>query len=527
MTADQLAARGYFPKELPPPFSSGLFANALRNNRPTLPKQYFPLNGSNYITRMAIHNLARAGTLRRRLALPNPLSFHELATVIELNWGVLSASTARSQLSRSSPIIGPGTGRAMPPANGFDHLPIARASARAGMKYILKTDINSFYPSVYTHSIPWALHTKPVAKTNRSTALLGNLLDKIIRNGQDGQTMGIPIGPDTSLLIAELILTDVDLKLQPAVHGRAFRYVDDYEIGFRSFADAEAALAILQSLLADFELSLNPRKTAIHDLPLSLESAWVPELRSHIIRPRTRSQATDMLTLVDKAFSFMPQFRDESVLKYTISRLSSVSVLPSNWPVYQDVLLQSALVEPGTLDLVLVELAKYSNAGRALDLVNLGDTLNAVIAMNAPLGHGSEVAWALWGCLAFGISLDQSATSKVTEMEDPVVALLALHAHSKNLLHNSASFVKWSAQMSTAGLTDSMWLLAYEAGVKGWLPSLGANNHISGHSYFDWLSNSGVSFYDVNPTWNIPAVPASTQPSAAGAAVISSVSVVV
>ncbi|MFM6127183.1 MAG: hypothetical protein ACKPBV_00235 [Sphaerospermopsis kisseleviana] len=29
-------------------------------------------------------------------------------------------------------------------------------------KYLIKTDIKNFYPSIYTHSIPWALHKKDV-----------------------------------------------------------------------------------------------------------------------------------------------------------------------------------------------------------------------------------------------------------------------------------------------------------------------------------------------------------------------------
>jgi len=32
-------------------------------------------------------------------------------------------------------------------------------------KYLIKTDIKNFYPSIYTHSIPWALHDKAVIAT--------------------------------------------------------------------------------------------------------------------------------------------------------------------------------------------------------------------------------------------------------------------------------------------------------------------------------------------------------------------------
>jgi hypothetical protein len=101
----------------------------------------------------------------------------------------------------------------------FDAIPVARARSRTASRYLLATDLSQFYPSIYTHSIPWALHTKSVAKAKPNDySLLGNVLDLAMRNGQDKQTIGIPIGPDTSLVIAEAILSSVDVQLKGAIH---------------------------------------------------------------------------------------------------------------------------------------------------------------------------------------------------------------------------------------------------------------------------------------------------------------------
>src|SRR6185295_14451771 len=108
---------------------------------------------------------------------------------------------------------------------------------------------------------PWALHGKAFAKANLG-ATLGDSIDRAFRNQQDGQTVGLPIGPDCSLVVAEAILTAVDVALAPR-QLRGLRYVDDYEIGFRTLAEAEATLTELQGLLAEYELYLNPRKTGI------------------------------------------------------------------------------------------------------------------------------------------------------------------------------------------------------------------------------------------------------------------------
>lgn len=57
----------------------------------------------------------------------------------------------------------------------------------------LQSDITDCYGSLYTHSIPWALHERDKAKEDRSNNLLGNQIDRIIRNTCSGQTNGIPL----------------------------------------------------------------------------------------------------------------------------------------------------------------------------------------------------------------------------------------------------------------------------------------------------------------------------------------------
>lgn len=80
------------------------------------------------------------------------------------------------------------------------------------------------------------------AKANKSGALLGNTLDKLVRAAQDGQTIGIPIGPDTSLIVSELVMCAADQTLSESLPATGFRYVDDIELSFVTRAEAESAL---------------------------------------------------------------------------------------------------------------------------------------------------------------------------------------------------------------------------------------------------------------------------------------------
>jgi hypothetical protein len=50
--------------------------------------------------------------------------------------------------------------------------------------------------------------------------------------------------------------------------------------------------------------------------------------------------------------------------------------------------------------------------------------------------------------------------------------------------------------MSADALYDEHWLLAYEANVKGWLPSVSGTDHVAADPNFGFLKSRKVFFYD-------------------------------
>lgn len=95
-----ILARGYFPKELPPPFNTKLFG-AFAETAPAV----FHLDTSkkglkgNLVSRPAIHNLARTGTLRRKLTIPNPVNQYQVARALAEGWAELKALCKQSPIS--------------------------------------------------------------------------------------------------------------------------------------------------------------------------------------------------------------------------------------------------------------------------------------------------------------------------------------------------------------------------------------------------------------------------------------------
>lgn len=135
-------------------------------------------------------------------------------------------------------------------------------------EYLLETDITDCYGAIYTHSIAWALHSKPEAKRKRTKkTLLGNIVDNRIQDMRHGQTNGIPQGSVLMDFIAEMVLGLADLELSEKIQEaniddyRILRYRDDYRVFVNNPQDGERIVKMLTEVLIGLGLKLNPGKT--------------------------------------------------------------------------------------------------------------------------------------------------------------------------------------------------------------------------------------------------------------------------
>lgn len=498
-----LLSRGYFPRELPAAFSTEKFATAVTSTA-GVPASFH----GNIKAKLAQHSLVKVGHDRRLLSIPNPVIQYNLSREIVSNWGEVERLTKRSLLSKSTPTPHPAPKRAVLPLLDHDDLPPIRLEIRSRAKFILQTDIAKCYSSIYTHSIPWAIHGKAFAKVHRGVTHWGNALDQWARRMQDGQTKGIPIGPDTSLIIAEIVLSAIDEELSVKLGKfRGFRYVDDFEFGFKTKSEAEAGLAIIHEVLKEYELETNSDKTEIIELPVPIEARWVPRLRYFPFRSSVKSQKTDLMSYFDLAFELAKTFPKDHVLKYAVARLRppekdkpGFKVNPSNWPLVQNFLFYCINVEPGSFLKALELLIEYHVLGYTVDLSLLEENLNSQIVNLASSDCGSEVAWAVWALVFFGVSVNGDAATALSKMRDPVVALLALDAQSRGLIRGHLDTTQWQSHMTEQDLYEPCWLLAYEANVKRWLPPSSGKDHVLSDSNFSFLKSAGVEFYDTSKT---------------------------
>lgn len=133
--------------------------------------------------------------------------------------------------------------------------------------YMGCTDISNCYPSIYTHSIAWAIETKDIAKKNHDIKLIGNYIDKHIQWMSYNQTNGIPQGSVLTDFIAEIVLGYGDELLTSRIEQsgiknyKILRYRDDYKIFTKSKYDLEIILKLLSQTLHELNFNMNGKKT--------------------------------------------------------------------------------------------------------------------------------------------------------------------------------------------------------------------------------------------------------------------------
>ncbi|MGV4412797.1 RNA-directed DNA polymerase [Chryseobacterium sp. T1] len=197
-------------------------------------------------------------------------------------------------------------------------------------KYVALADISNCFPSVYSHSISWALIGKILAKSKQTDKLEWfNQIDFNTRNLKHGETNGVLIGPHSSNLISEIILITVDNELTKK-NFKYIRNIDDYTCYIDSYEEADSFFLVLSEELKKYELALNSKKSKIIPLPLASVKNWVTKLNhfnftnTYIVNSKEAIRVKELKGFIDFAIELMlDEDSDAAILNYAIKILSN------------------------------------------------------------------------------------------------------------------------------------------------------------------------------------------------------------
>lgn len=494
----KLLEKGMLPIQLPPGFTSTTFASALPGFQATweaLDKGKKP-----YACLPEKFSVPRSSYYRRNISIVNPIGYYFLSKSIAKFWSQIESYYRQSPLSRSIPTFEESL-RAINIIK-FSELDEEKVVSGTGYQYAVITDVTNYFPTLYTHTIPWALHGKAAAKSNRRSSaanMYGNELDRRSMAVQDGQTIGLPIGPDTSHILAEMIGVAVDLKVREELGAwpAGFRYVDDFFLFFNTREEAERGLAAVIKAVNAFELQINAAKTRITKVSDIIEGSWKYAVKRLKISPRRKAQRDDIHHYFEALFSLEKKYRDESLIKYGLRQISSTIIKKSNWPIFEAYLLKCGYGFPNAIQVITHILFTYQYHRYELNMDAIKRFCNNIITSAAASDHHGEVAWLLWACKELKINLDDKAAHEVERMDSSVCTLMLLDLYKNGLVSEILDDTSLTAYAQENALSDSHWLLSYEAGRRDWL-GLGNTSFIDDHKFFGSLKIAGVAFYDEN-----------------------------
>lgn len=488
-----LLERGYFPVQLPPCFTTSAFA-----------KVHHSLGGTwsappNKLPRMQPErfSVARSSYNRRVTSILNPVGYFFLCRDLATYWPKIQNHYSRSRFSFSRPKLERGL-RAIK-INRFSDVHDHRLVKAAGYRYALITDISRFFPTIYTHSIPWALHTKEEAKTHKekTPAYFGNILDHSSMGIQDFQTIGLPIGPDSSHVIAEIIGTAIDQQLRRTFGEwpSGFRYVDDFYLFFNERAEAERALAAIAQAVNGFELEINAGKTRIIETKELIEESWKYKIKGSDFASAHAAQRNDIHKFFEHLVALERSYRDESVVKYGLKIAASSIIKRQNWKIFEAYLLHCGFAYPNALQTIASLFATYARYDYPLDKVAIQRFCNAVVCSHAPSDHHSEVVWALWIMVELKLELETKSAEALAQVSSSACVLLGLSLLNKAGRTSPSLTTKLTAHAQTSALYGAGWLLAYEGGKRKWLTAPD-DTFIKANTFFNELLRQRVSFFD-------------------------------
>jgi hypothetical protein len=386
-------------------------------------------------------------------------------------------------------------------------------------KFCLITDVSRFFPSVYTHTIPWAINGKQAAKddTNLNSAtIFGNRLDFIIRQAQNKQTIGIPVGPDTSKIISEVLMASVDaefLKKSGKTRPIFVRHVDDYWIAGNTHEECEKHLQNIRFALRAHELDINEMKTRIISTKYVFSEAWPYEFENEIIQSFSTfgNRTYDPVSTLSKIIERATHDNDDAIIRHVIRIIDENKLWSANWQLLEHFLAQCAIQFTHSFDYAARVIAYRARTKQPIDQKLWEDVAKLTAQQCGALGRDSEVIWALWLLKELNCKVPKSISDIIVTNNSAIALCFLAHLYTNKLTTDKSMRQKFEGVVEGCPFAGAFWPLTLELNHLGialpsWkkasaTPSLRAL-HDAGVSMIDW--NALPKVFDANhPNKNI------------------------
>lgn len=508
LDAKNLLEFEYFPVELPESFSS---KDIVKNYDSILGQ----INATNYKSSVPyLFTVYKSENARRRMAIPNIYHYMKLVQLLIENDSEIQKIYAKSKYSLTKP----AEDQFNTDKRAFNRISNNPNETRKRNEQqfqdnsiCIKLDISNFFDCIYTHSVVWAIHTKKIAKEKRDDTLWGNKIDKALQGLNDLQTHGLLVGNAASRLIAEIILCNIDEKIEKEFPNISMtRFVDDYPFYIKGGATQEYSVdkivSFVRTQLLEYDLQLNEAKTKIVEAPFILGLNGIDELKSVVL--------IDPYNYYNRMLFIYNKYKDSALIKYGLKVLS-YKINEENLHSIYPLLLNLWVRFPSLANYILPII--YDNR-KSLSVNNKKDlkkVLHTIILNTLSYKQENEAVWAIWSMVVLKLKVTKDILEEINNSSNDLAKIIVFtylssenYSYYKTELKKLEIYLIQATEESVEVLTDSTkcdkednyiltshWLLMYELIVKKISNNKTIINYIENNRFFKKLKQLNVDFY--------------------------------
>ena len=471
-----LLGYGFFAEKIPPVFTSVPFYDYCK----TVSSPFEP-GWDDYITFRVMRNIS----IPRIMGIPNPFKYQRLCAELRDDWDKIRVhfhSQTDQQAYRMSRIhIRKEYGEKRIFEMNYKNWRVdgnpesdLLIHDKGTSRFLVKADISTCFPSIYSHSIPWALAGKAESKRTLHDDTWYGRIDKACQEMRNGETHGLLIGPHASNLLSELILTVVDKRL----YDNGYRYarnIDDYDCYVDSRDKAQLFLRDLEEALREFDLPLNHKKTKVIELPVGIEKSWKHQLSDlPTVGGSGNVEYPQVNTFIDTALRLATETGDFAIINYSIKKLKGMKLSENGKKLAAKRFMHMAVLYPYLLH--LLDEYVFSPYGVEVDEIK---ALGYDIFVDYAIRYGFELD-------AFEENLEEAQNYIINSKDCILLTLTWVYFMEQCQWNRKASLMKTLNNVAMKLKKTDMnryWLFCYEALSWGSLPG-------------EWRSmkQAGVSF---------------------------------
>ena len=473
-----LLAYGFFAEKLPPVFTAVPFFNYCKTV--SVP---FEAGWNEYITFRVMRNIS----IPRLMGIPNPFKYQRVCSELRDNWDNLR-SHFRVQTDGQSYRVSRihirkehGEKRIFKMnyknwrVDGNPELDLL-IHDKGTSRFIVQADISTCFPSIYTHSIPWALVGKARAKKTVHDDTWYNRIDQVCSDMRNGETHGLLIGPHASNLLSEIILTVIDKKL----YDKGYRYVrniDDYDCYVDSHDEAQRFLRDLEEALGEFDLPINHKKTKVVELPIGVEKNWKHQLSDlPKVGESGMVEYPQVNTFIDTALMLATETGDFAIINYAIKKLKESKLSGNGKRLAAKRFMHMATLYPYLLHLM----EEYVFTPYGVDTSDIKALSDTIYRDAVKLNDYESLCYSIFFAVRYGFVLEAfesnyiAAQDYVIKSRDCLLLIMAwIYFMKQNHGKRDATQVKplnrVAMELKNTDM-DRYWLFCYEVLTWGSLP---------------------------------------------------------